>query len=1059
MEDKYTIPLLFRDYGKRFEKERTTLFKVLSIFSFIILFIGVTSIDTLAQRTDISGKVTDANDNTALPGVNILVPGTTIGTTTDFDGNYTISVPNDADSLTFRFIGYIQRTVAIDGRTTINIALAPDVQQLEDVVVVGYGSQERKQITGSVSSVKSEDFVKGAVNTANSLIEGKVPGLTISTQGANPNSDAQIRLRGVSSFGGNQEPLVVIDGIIGGNLDNVDPNDIESIEVLKDASASAIYGTRGSAGVILVTTRKGSEQEKASISYNGYITGDFIEKQLDVLSADEFRQLGNDLGKSINDLGGNTDWIDEITQTGLQTVHSLSISGGSGSTNYRISGNFREIDGIQKRTGFQSINGRFNLTQKALDDNLELTFNLSATDRDEDIGFGSAFRYAAAFNPTAPVKGADIPESNGSFRDDNFANTGGFTEIGTFDTFNPVSIISTGRNFAERKNFNGAFRADYDFEKIVPGLSASVFYSLETINTLQNEFYETTNKLRGNATASNLGTGRAVQNTNDNSDELIETTVSYKTDINKLNLDIITGYSWNNIINEGSTIDGGDFIADAVGVNNFSFAQDFDQGEGTVSSFKNESTIVGGFGRVSMRWDDTYFLNGSVRREASSRFGENEKWGTFWSVGGGLEITEFIDIPKVSALKLRASFGETGQNAPLVGLSQLRFAPLSNFFVDGNFVQSFGPVSNPNPDLKWETKEEFNIGVDFELFQSRLSGTVEFYSQDTEDLLFPVQVSVPPNLFPTTWENVGALDNSGVEFSFTGNVVSNDKWNWNSTLNSTVFGDTELTEFVSGDSRFISNAGAPGLNETDMIRVVEGGLIGDIWGPKFSRFAQEGGETINGEQVGEGAFVCVDPSGNEFACVNTNRDREQVLGNGLPEWQFGFTNDVSYKNFDFSLFIRGVFGHDMANTIRIFNEPLGRLGDTNLLSSSKNIPARARNTQPQFTSRVVEDAGFLRIQNLTLGYTMPFFDDISSIKRLRVYFSANNLATITGYNGVDPTPRFFDVGPVDSGAEAPEVGDPSVIGGAAGGALAPGIDRRNNWFTARSFTLGINLDL
>jgi len=1059
MEEKHSTTLLSKQYAKRFQQNISSVCKASLILLFSLLIVGTASLEGLAQRTEISGTVTDAEDGTSLPGVNIIVPGTTIGTTTNFDGEYSLSVPNDADSLTFRFIGYVTQTVAINGRTVIDIQLAPDVTALEDVVVVGYGTQEKKQITGSVSSISEDEFVKGAINDPNQLIEGKVPGLTISTQGANPNAPAQIRLRGISSFGANQEPLVVIDGIIGGNLENVDPNDVKSIDVLKDASASAIYGTRGSAGVILVTTKKGTEQKRASISYNAFITGDFIEKETKVLSAQEFRDLGDELGKSVNDLGANTDWVDEITQTGLQNVHSLSISGGNEGTNYRLSGNFRDVDGIQQNTGFQRINGRFNLQQKALDDMLTLTFNLAATDREEDIGFGSAFRYAAAFNPTAPVRGEDIPQDNPNFRADLFENTGGFTEIGTFDTFNPVAIIRTGENTSEVKNFNGSFRAEYEFDKLIPGLSAAVFYSLETINDINSQFFANTNKLRGNATASDLGTGRAVQNLFDSSDELVEGTVKYVNDIGKLNIDIISGYSWNNLIEEGSTIDGGDFIADAVGVNNFSFAQDFNQGEGTVSSFKNESTIVGGFGRVSLRWDDTYFLNGSARREGSSRFGANNKWGNFWSIGGGLEVTQLVEIPKFNSLKFRASYGRTGQNAPLIGLSQLRFAPLSNFFVDGAFVQSFGPVSNPNPDLKWEVKKEFNLGIDFEILESRVTGSVEYYNQDTEDLLFPIEVSVPPNLFPTTWENIGELSNSGVEMAFNVNAINKADLNWNSTVNTTVFGDTELDAFVSEDSRFISNAGAPGLNDTDLIRVVEGGLIGDIWGPQFSRFAAAEGEMINGEAVNPGAFICVDPDGNEFACVNSTREREQVLGNGLPDFQLGWTNNVSYRNFDFSLFIRGVFGHDLANTTRLFNEPLGRLGDTNLLESAKDLPERAANVQPQFTSRVVEGASFIRIQNLTFGYTIPFFDDVTSIRRLRVYFSANNLATITGYNGVDPSPRFFDPGPVDSGAEAPAIGDPSVIGGAAGGALSPGIDRRNNWFTARSFTLGINLDL
>ena len=404
MEDKHNKFLTTKNVGKRFEWS-SGIFAKLFCSICIALFTVMLSFDAQAQQTTITGTVVDANDETGLPGVNIVIPGTTIGTTTDFDGNYSIDIPSDTDSLRFSFIGYIPQVIGIDGRTTINIGLLPDTQMLEDVVVIGYGTQERKQITGSVTSVDEESFQKGAVNDPNQLIQGKVPGLTISEQGGNPNSDTQIRLRGISSFGQNQEPLVVIDGIIGGNLDNVDPNDIKSIEVLKDASASAIYGTRGSAGVILVSTKQGTESGKAQVSYNGYVTGDFIEKEFDILSADEFRALGDRTGKTVNNLENSTDWFDEVTQTGLQNVHSLSISGGNSGTTYRLSANFRDVDGIQQETGFQRTNARFSLTHQALNDNLTLNFNVSATDREQDLGFDQAFRYAVTFNPTAPVRG------------------------------------------------------------------------------------------------------------------------------------------------------------------------------------------------------------------------------------------------------------------------------------------------------------------------------------------------------------------------------------------------------------------------------------------------------------------------------------------------------------------------------------------------------------------------------------------------------------------------------------------------------------------------------
>jgi len=1027
--------------------ENRLLNKVLKVLLIGVLIAGWGFEASFAQNeVQVMGTVTDASDGTLLPGVNITVQGMpSVGTTTNIDGEYSLDVPEGQNVLLFSFVGFVTQEIEINDREVIDVELQPDIQLLDDVVVIGYGSQERRQITGSVTSVREEEFVKGAINDSERLLQGKVPGLTIVTQQGNPNGQSAIRLRGVSSFGENQEPLIVVDGVLGANLQNIDPNDIESMEVLKDASASAIYGTRGSAGVILVTTKRGTPGD-ISISYNGYVTADFIERERELLSANEWRDLAESIGKPINDLGANTDWIEEITQTGLQNVHSLSLSGGAGSTTWRLSANFRDVDGIQLDTGFQRLNGRLNLTQKALDDMLTVNILVSGTDRESDRGFPGAFAFASNFNPSAPVNGSDIPEDNPNFREDGFAQTGGFVEFNAVNAFNPLNAIKTAENTAEEKNFNGAIRATYDFDKVFPGLSGSVFYSLETNNIIVNQFAEKTNKSVGGAVVDQLGPGNATQSVVDNSDELFEATVSYVTDISSLNIDVVSGYSWNNIINEGFSASGGDFIADAVGVNNFTFAQDFDQGEGNINSFKDESTIVGGFGRVSLRWDDTYFFNGSARREGSTRFGSNNKYGTFWAAGGGIEFSNLIDIPKVNSLRIRASYGKTGQNAPEVGLSQLRFGPLSNFFANGSFVQSFGPVSNPNPDLKWEEKKEFNLGLDYELFNSRVTGTVEYYDQDTDDLIFPIEVSVPPNIFPTTFRNIGSLESTGVELSISVNAINRRDLNWTSTMNSTVFGDTKLADFISEDARFFANPGG-GLNTIDMVRVKSGEEIGQIWGPKFSRFAIE--EDVQNLGLNLGEPVCIAPDGEElFSCRDSNREREQVLGNGLPEFQIGWTNNLNYRNFDFNLFVRGVFGHDLADVQQIFNEPLGLISNENRLTSSKKLPPRARDSQPFFSSFQVDNAGFIRIENLTLGYTFPLKSQ--QINRLRVYFSGNNLFTITDYNGVDPEPQFVDTGVA--------IRSPFQANVSGGNALAAGIDRRNNFFLTRSFTLGVNLD-
>ncbi|MDR8392515.1 SusC/RagA family TonB-linked outer membrane protein [Aliifodinibius sp. S!AR15-10] len=965
----------------------------------------------------VSGTVTDAGDGQPLTGVNIVVKGTTIGTSTDIDGNYELNVPSAQDTLVASFIGYISQQIPVNGRNTINIDLQSDVQQFEDVVVVGYGTQEKQQITGSVSSVKSEDFVTGNVNSAGELIQGKVPGLTIASSGGDPNSSPTIRLRGISSFASAQEPLVVVDGIIGASLDNLDPNDIASIDVLKDASASAIYGTRGAAGVIVVTTKSGGGSgpgaTQTQVNYNGSVSMVGVANRLDVLSGQQFRALSEETGTAINDLGANTDWFEEITQTGYNHIHNLALSGGDANTNYRISGNFRDNTGIQRQTGFNQINGRINLNQRALDDKLSLTLNLASTNREEQRGFDSAFRYAATFNPTAPVMS------------DGFENTGGFTEIASFDVFNPVAIIETAEHDATEKRFNGALRADYEFEDLVPGLSASAFYSLETETEEVNLFYAQTNKFTGGATKSSLGPGLAQRFINSDESELFEATVSYNTDISDLRLETIAGYSYNDFLETGTSAQGGDFISDAVGFNNLGFAQDFSQGEGTVGSYKNTHKIIGFFGRANLNWDDTYFLNASVRREGSSRFGENEKFGTFWSTGGGVELTNIFEIDFMSQLKARASYGVTGNDAPFSGISKLRFAPGGNFFVGGNFVQSFGPVSNPNPDLKWEENHEYTVGLDFSMFNSRLNGTVEYYEKTTKDLLFEVQVPVPPNLYPTRWENVGELENNGFDASLDYAFIQSNEMNWNSGFTFSTF-NTVLSRFVSGDEIFIANAGSPGQNSTPLIRVKEGEPLGQIWGPEFAGIGDDG----------EWRFF--DADGNRVKIDEITRDDEKVIGNGLPDFSIGWTNNFNYKNWDVSTFIRGVFGHDQVNTFSLFYEVPSSISTWNVLESAQQISNLT--SPPTFSSFNVEDASFVRFQNASIGYTVPLPEN-SQISRLRLSVSGNNLLTLTGYDGIDPEVSFED--DVDPNNPNP---------------LAPGIERRNNWFTARSFTFGVNLE-
>ena len=981
----------------------------------------------------ISGTVRDATTSEPLPGVNVILNGTSIGTATDFSGNYTLAVPSLTDTLVFSYIGYELAMEAIGGRTQIDMLLVETVYSVgEELVVTGYGSQERRTITGSVANLGEEDFVSGNVNTPAELIQGKVAGLQITTRNGNPNDNIEIRLRGISSFGANQSPLVVVDGVIGASLENLDTNDIETIDVLKDASAAAIYGTRGSAGVILVTTKKGEARRGVSVDYSAYYTFEGIENKLDVLTGEEYRKLSRDTGLNAPDLGHNTVWFEEVTQQGSNMVHSLALSGGNENTVYRASGNFRDRNGIQRYTGFQEISGRLNLTQWAMDHNLELSIQLAATTKEQNFGFADAFKFAGIMNPTAPVKA------------DGFENTGGYFEQPLFNYFNPVAIIEEGTRVGERKHFSGSFRGEYDMGGLTEGLSGLSFalsYSYQTLDRVNRNFYSRQHKVRGGATAAARGPGLAEQSYLDSSSELFESTLHLTRDIAAMSVEAIAGYSYNDFIDEGFNAGGGDFIADNVTWNNFSFAQDFSQGEGFVGSFRSTHRLIGFFSRVNLNYDGAYFFNGSVRREGSSRFGKDNKWGLFWSAGLGVELSELTDVPGLSSLRVRASVGKTGQDAPSSGLSLQRFAPAGNFFVNGAFIQSFGPVSNPNPNLKWEEKTETNIGADFVTKNNRFSGRIDWYNATTSDLLFEVGVPVPPNLFPTTWTNVGTLTTSGLEFSLDYDILQGDGegalggLSWNSGLVASLYGETLLKEYLTEDVQYLASPGSPGLNNPDLIRIKQGEPIGQLWGPKFSRIGD------NGE------WLFLKPDGTEVTYGElTFPDDEQILGNGLPDYQIGWTNSMRFNNFDFGFFIEGVFGHQLANMFSLFYTAPKQISSYNVLKDAFDLVKLK--DDPRWSSYYVENADYVRINNASIGYSVPQSAlEGGPIRRLRFYLSVNNLATFTGYSGLNPQVRYVDYNQGQSEQ------------GSSGGSLAPGIERRIEWFTTRSFSFGVNMNL
>lgn len=983
------------------------------------LLILVTSV-AWSQSKTVSGKVTSADDGSGIPGVNVLEKGTSNGTVTDANGGYSISVGSNA-TIVYSFVGYTSQEVAVGNQTAVDVTLQLDVTSLTEVVVVGYGTQEKKELTSAVTSVQAKDFNVGTVNDPAQLLQGKVAGLNIAKAGNDPNGGFNIRLRGIASFGENTEPLIVIDGVIGGSLNTVDPNDIASIDVLKDGSAAAIYGSRGGSGVILITTKTG-KSGRVMIDYNGSAAVEEIGRTIQIMTADEYRQVSG-----AKDFGASTDWLKEVTQSGHYQVHNLSLSGGSKSTTYRGSFNVRDAQGIAINSGFNQINGRFNLTQKALNDRATFTVNLSSTRKEAEYGFLESLRYAIISNPTMPVydnqASTDSETGGGEF--------GGYAERGIFDYFNPVGIAELNKSDGTDNRLLASLRAEYDFSDVVPGLRASAFYSQQTESEVRGQYFDKDSKWGGYNR-----NGLANRLTRQNFNELFETTINYDKDFGGAELALLGGYSYQYFFNEGFGMQGGNFLTDAFTYNNMDAALDFANGLGEVVSYANSNKLVAFFGRANVNVGGNYFVSASARYEGSSRFGANNKWGIFPAVSAGVTLSNLVDIPTVNSLKLRASFGVTGNQPPDSYASLQRFGQTGSFFYNGAYGPSYGPVSNANPDLKWETKEEFDFGADFAMLDNRLTGTADYYIRTTKDLLLFVNVPVPPNLYSQTLVNIGTLENQGFELALNYLAVNTAKLSWTTGANFATM-STKVVSLSEGElsvgeggTLYRANMGSPGQNSTALVRVKEGDKLGQLWGPIQ--------ESVNAD----GTLTFKDLNGDGTFC-NCDDDRT-IVGNGLPKLTVGWTNSLSFGQWDASIFFRGSFGHDLVNSYRGFyenTEPTTVI-NYNVVNTKYYDPnikkATVNNTH-------IEKADFVKLDNMSIGYNFPMQG--KAVNRLRFYVAGQNLFVITKYTGVDPEVRYVDTNDVNPNGFFPARPDP----------LAPGVERRGTYFTTRTYTVGINL--
>lgn len=954
----------------------------------------------LMAQHQVSGTVTDFDSGEALPGVSILVLGTDTGTATDIDGNFELETPSENSTLIFSYVGYSTQEVALEGRSELNIQLEMTSIMGRDIVVVGYGTQRREDLTSSVTSVSAEDFVEGSARSAAELIQGVTAGLIVTTSSGNPRDEGEISLRGITSLEADTSPLVIVDGVPG-SLDTVAPQDIESIDVLKDGSAAAIYGSRGQNGVILITTKRANVGQPATLEYNGYVNTQTIYNRPEMLDAEDYRRLISE-GVAYTDYGADTDWQDEILQTPYGHSHNLTLMGGSSETSYTASLNYKEWDGIFLTTDDNELTGRVNVRHSMFEGRFTGDFNLISSKRTYDDSFGNYdYRQALIRNPTDYVQ-----EDNGAW-----------VERSGFNYDNPVSRINETINDVEEKELR--INGTLTFNPI-ENLSLSLLGSTTSFNFMRG--YART--LDHTATVIGGEGGFASRSLFSSNENLVEFTATYDNTIGAHDFNILAGYSWQDEVNEGFDASNRRFATDIFGYNNLGIGDGLSEGEAGMGSFKNSYKLIGFFSRANYIWNRKYLLMASVRYEGNSRFGANHKWGLFPAVSAGWRISEesfMSDVDFFTDLKLRVGYGVTGVAPDESYLSLTSFSYGGRAYFNGNWIRGISPARNPNPDLRWEQKQEINVGVDFSILNDKLTGSYDIYQRDTKDMLWNYGVPVPPYLYGSILANVGHIRNYGMEAALSYNAIQTETMLWRTSLNYS----TNTNRLISlSDELFETNAdffyaghtGEPIQVTTHRVDI--GGPIGNFYGWDTVDITQDGEWIIRN---GDGELV----NGNDAGASDRT-----VIGNGIPKFFLSWNNRFNYKNFDMNVSMRGAFDFQILNYQRMYYENPRVTQYNSLKTAYDEVFGKAiLNQDLAYVSHYVEDGDYWKIDNVTLGYTF----DLSqyNVRNLRLYVSGDNLLTITGYKGMDPEVSF-------SG-------------------LAPGSDHRDKYPTTRTFTLGVNL--
>ena len=970
-----------------------------NIRKFILVLVAcAAALAANAQTKTVTGKVS-GSDGEILTGATLVTASGSYALT-DIDGSFSIGA-KDGEAVVVSYLGYDDYTFNAAGQQNLAVVLPLSANTvLDEAVAIGYGKTTKKEVTGSVVSLKADDFDKGSFTSPAGMLQGKVAGLTVTNpDGGDPNASFEIMLRGTNTLVAGQGPLIIIDGVAGADMRTINFQEVESIDVLKDGSAAAIYGTRGTNGVIIITTKR-AKSGTTSVEYDGQVSVQTVAARATPLNAQQYTDVINEFRPTASGslYGADTDWFEAITRTPVSHKHSLAIAGGSEKFSHRTVLNIEQNQGLQKGNDSEKYLLKTNLHQEAVQGWLTLDYNLAYTKRKYTPANYSAFRQAFLRNPTEPI----YDETN--------TDAGGYFTIDAMDYYNPVAMLNEKEAYNDVDNFQGSIRATLNILPI-KGLKWDNFISYG------NERYESREYLTKYYPSALGQKGVAYISNSYSSDVQYESTLQYSNTFGKHSVQGILGYTFQETNSRSASMENYGFDFDQFKTDNIGAGAALQEGLASMSSYRSMSRYIAFFGRVMYNYDEKYLASVSLRRDGSSKFGAANKWGWFPAVSLGWRINKeswFEDAANLSDLKLRAGFGVTGNQDFSSYKSLLLMDPFSYYYYDGKWVTSYAPASNPNPNLAWERKNEFNVGVDFAFFGNRFGGTLDYYYRLTTNLLYNYTVPVPPYDYSKMFTNVGSICNQGIELTLFGVPVQKENFEWNTTL--TLANNTnKLISFTNEE--FTAGEYKVGYMSTPIgaysQRLIEGQSLGTFYAPIWTGVNKKGEDTLEG------------------ASQLTGKVKEEdwkKVGSAYPILTFGWSNSFKIWKFGVSATFRGQAGGKIFNTYRALYENTSNLGQTNILASWLNDTS-FKGKEVKYSTKYIEDASFLKLDNISVSYDLKLKNEY--LKKVRLYLTAQNIFCLTGYTGVDP--------------------EVSLSG------IAPGIEGTSYYPRTRTFTFGATL--